>query len=176
MAITKKIRFEVFKRDGFACAYCGRTPPIVTLEIDHIEPKAKGGKDHIDNLIVACFDCNRGKRDIPLETLPNKITENLDILKEREEQLREYRRLVSKIERRLKSDIDEVDSAFSESFPDRCLSDSFRNVSVKNFLQKLPKHIVIDAMRKAGVMAQNSDHATKYFCGICWNIIKGKGF
>ena len=24
MAISKKIRFEVFKRDGFQCAYCGK--------------------------------------------------------------------------------------------------------------------------------------------------------
>lgn len=31
------------------------------LEVDHIIPKSKGGKETINNLITACFDCNRGK-------------------------------------------------------------------------------------------------------------------
>ena len=45
MPISKKLRFEVFKRDGFQCAYCGKTPPEVSLEVDHIQPKSKKGKD-----------------------------------------------------------------------------------------------------------------------------------
>ena len=45
--ITKKLRFEVFKRDGFQCAYCGQTPPAVTLEIDHVEPHSKSVSDEL---------------------------------------------------------------------------------------------------------------------------------
>ena len=45
MSISKKLRFEVFKRDGFQCQYCGKTPPAITLEIDHINPKSKRGQD-----------------------------------------------------------------------------------------------------------------------------------
>jgi len=60
-AISKGIRFDVFKRDGFACQYCGRTPPDVILEIDHIQPVAKGGDNDIMNLVSACVACNRGK-------------------------------------------------------------------------------------------------------------------
>ena len=52
MSISKKIRFEVFKRDGFTCQYCGNTPPNVILEVDHIEPKSKNGKDDINNVEV----------------------------------------------------------------------------------------------------------------------------
>ena len=51
MSLTKKIRFEVFKRDGFQCGYCGNTPPKVVLEVDHIEPISKGGKDDMNNLL-----------------------------------------------------------------------------------------------------------------------------
>lgn len=64
-----KLRFEIFKRDGFRCAYCGRNPKEdgVKLVIDHIIPKSKGGKLVADNLVSACYDCNSGKRDALLE-------------------------------------------------------------------------------------------------------------
>lgn len=40
-ALGKKTRFEVFKRDGFKCMYCGAHPPEAILEVDHL--KARGG-------------------------------------------------------------------------------------------------------------------------------------
>ncbi|MCK4795228.1 MAG: HNH endonuclease [Desulfobacteraceae bacterium] len=46
-AISKKLRFEVFKRDSFTCQYCGRKSPDVLLEIDHIKPVSKEGKNDI---------------------------------------------------------------------------------------------------------------------------------
>jgi len=63
MAVGKRLRFEVFKRDGFCCQYCGRRPPDVVLELDHIDPRVSGGSDDELNLITSCFDCNRGKAD-----------------------------------------------------------------------------------------------------------------
>jgi len=36
MAISKRDRFEVFKRDKFTCQYCGKAAPDVVLHIDHI--------------------------------------------------------------------------------------------------------------------------------------------
>lgn len=100
MSLSKRLRFEVFKRDGFKCAYCGRTPPNVVLEVDHIEPKSKGGKDDINNLITACFDCNRGKTNIPLTQIPAPISENLEILKEKEVQIKEYRKYIKRVNAR----------------------------------------------------------------------------
>lgn len=64
--MTKSKRFEIFKRDSFTCQYCGQRPPGVVLEVDHIDPKSKGGSDEEINLITSCADCNRGKRDKPL--------------------------------------------------------------------------------------------------------------
>lgn len=61
MSINKMRRFEIFKRDGFACQYCGKRPPDVVLEVDHIDPTCKGGSDDDLNLITSCFECNRGK-------------------------------------------------------------------------------------------------------------------
>ncbi len=56
-SLSKKIRFEVFKKDSFTCQYCGSTPPSTVLEIDHINPVSLGGDNSIDNLITSCFDC-----------------------------------------------------------------------------------------------------------------------
>ena len=64
--LSKKIRFEVFKRDKFTCQYCGRMAPDVVLEVDHIKPISKGGTNDILNLVTSCKDCNRGKSNIKL--------------------------------------------------------------------------------------------------------------
>ncbi len=60
-ALSKKTRFEVFKRDSFTCQYCGAKAPEVVLHVDHIEPVAAGGSNDILNLITACAACNGGK-------------------------------------------------------------------------------------------------------------------
>lgn len=60
-SLSKKIRFEVFKRDSFTCQYCGSKVPDVILEVDHIKPVSKGGKNELINLVTSCFSCNRGK-------------------------------------------------------------------------------------------------------------------
>lgn len=59
--LSKKIRFEVFKKDNFTCQYCGSKAPDVILEVDHIKPVAEGGDNDLLNLVTSCFSCNRGK-------------------------------------------------------------------------------------------------------------------
>lgn len=174
MSISKKIRFEVFKRDGFQCAYCGKTPPEVALEIDHIEPKSKGGKDEIENYITACFDCNRGKRNIPLDKIPNKINDNLEILKAKEEQLKEYKKYILKIRNRKKQDINKIENTFKIYFPQKCFTDIFKD-SVKRFVENLDIYTNIDAMESACLKKDDPNDALKYYCGICWNKIKNRG-
>lgn len=66
--ISAKKRFEILKRDGFKCQYCGKTWKDVTLEVDHIIAKSKGGTDDVDNLITCCRECNMWKGARPLES------------------------------------------------------------------------------------------------------------
>lgn len=88
-AISKALRFEVFKRDSFRCQYCGAEAPSVLLHIDHIKPVSDGGTNDLTNLITACMPCNLGKRDVPLDdhAAVNKARAQMDELQERREQL-----------------------------------------------------------------------------------------
>lgn len=87
--MTTKQRFEVFKRDKFTCAYCGRKAPDVVLHVDHIHPKSKGGASSLLNYVTACSDCNLGKGATPLsdDSALAKQRAQLDVLTERREQL-----------------------------------------------------------------------------------------
>ena len=52
-------RKNILRRDNHKCSYCGRGD--LTLTIDHIVPKAKGGEDTWENLAAACIKCNNKK-------------------------------------------------------------------------------------------------------------------
>ncbi len=88
-ALSKKLRFEVFKRDSFTCQYCGKSAPDVILECDHISPVSKGGTNDILNLITSCKDCNAGKSNIELDdqSVLAKQKQQLNELSERRSQL-----------------------------------------------------------------------------------------
>lgn len=91
--IPRKLRHEVFKRDGYRCRECGSSKDETSLEIDHIVPVAKGGTNDIDNLQTLCRECNRMKHTdtwVGGETsneLHNKIEHNNDKIKEFREKL-----------------------------------------------------------------------------------------
>ena len=64
MTVSRRLRFEVLRRDNHACRYCGATAPDVKLNIDHVIPVALGGRDEPENLVTACEPCNSGKASI----------------------------------------------------------------------------------------------------------------
>lgn len=61
-AMTKELRFEILKRDGFRCVYCGSAGLETKLVVDHVVPVKFGGRSTPDNLVSACEPCNQGKR------------------------------------------------------------------------------------------------------------------
>lgn len=92
IAISKKTRFEVFKRDSFTCQYCGASAPDVVLECDHISPVSGGGGNDILNLITSCQACNSGKgaRELSDRSAIAKQKAQLDELNERRLKAFEY--------------------------------------------------------------------------------------
>jgi len=86
----KRLRFEIFKRDGFRCVYCGNSPVETPLHVDHVLPVAEGGTNDPANLVTACQSCNGGKAAVPLEAkaLPPRAT--AEEMGDHAEQIREY--------------------------------------------------------------------------------------
>lgn len=58
---NKKVPFtykNVYVRDEYTCQYCGSHS---NLTIDHVIPRALGGKSSFTNCVVACKSCNNAK-------------------------------------------------------------------------------------------------------------------
>jgi 5-methylcytosine-specific restriction endonuclease McrA len=63
--IDQVITWRVFRRDGYACRYCGKDD--VPLTVDHIILWEEGGPTIERNLTAACRKCNRVRGRTPIE-------------------------------------------------------------------------------------------------------------
>lgn len=176
-SLSKKLRFEVFKRDSFTCQYCGAQPPKVVLEVDHIHPVAEGGGNEQENLITACDKCNRGKGK---RTLGDKIVRpdaDLMWLKTQQEtaELKRYQKA-----KRLK------DKAMGESIA--ILADHWCNVSgltwspsevlIRRLLANNSPEVVEQAFNVVGPKVKSGklyyDNEWKpYLFAVCRNLTNG---
>lgn len=62
--IGSKTRSQVRERAENACEYCRLhqdDSPLAALHVEHIIPRVHGGADDLDNLALACIDCNLHK-------------------------------------------------------------------------------------------------------------------
>jgi len=149
--ISKKIRFEVLKRDSFKCQYCGACAPDVLLQVDHINPVAKGGDNDIINLITSCIKCNQGKSDIPLSdhSAVEKSRKQLEELQERHEQLEmmmEWRNGLRGIEDRT---IELLCDHWSKIIKPYCLTDGQKS-ALRMMLKRFSAQEIMEAMDISG--------------------------
>jgi 5-methylcytosine-specific restriction endonuclease McrA len=54
-------RINIYRRDHYACQYCGRKPGAAELTIDHVLPRSRSGVSSWTNCVVACIQCNHRK-------------------------------------------------------------------------------------------------------------------
>lgn len=54
-------RRNVFMRDGYTCQYCGVSPALSELNLDHVTPRSRGGPATWENLVTSCRPCNLRK-------------------------------------------------------------------------------------------------------------------
>ena len=59
--------------DSFICNWCCARLSASEVVIDHIEPLARGGNDDLENLTVACVQCNLIKSDAPPDVAEERI-------------------------------------------------------------------------------------------------------
>lgn len=72
IGISPRLRYKILHRDGFRCAYCGKSSTETELEIDHLTPVSEGGTNSEGNLVAACWQCNIGKSNkftVPMEMI-----------------------------------------------------------------------------------------------------------
>jgi hypothetical protein len=173
VAVSKKKRFEVFKRDKFVCQYCGQSPPDVILECDHIAPRCEGGSDDYSNLITSCFDCNRGKSGNLLGDSDCNRVQELQL--EQIAQLAAFNRMLIASEETLKDQQAWLAKTVAENM-DWIDLDDHEKKSLALFARKLTITEIVEASQKAGSKRISGNSARwRYFCGVCWGRIKDNG-
>lgn len=173
MAVSKRTRYEVLRRDNFTCRYCGAKAPDVELRVDHVIPVALGGSDKPENLVAACHDCNSGKSSTsPEETTVEDVAE--DALRWRAAMLR-----ASEIANMRTDEEVEVLESFTETWNvwtthggtrTLPLSDNWEETVLNYWRAGLPlpeiTKSINSAMRRDSVVAAAK---FQYFCGIARN-------
>lgn len=184
--VSNKTRFNVFKRDGFVCQYCGQTPPTVILQVDHIIPVSKDGTNDLDNLVTSCFQCNSGKGAGDLTSIPQTVLEKLQRQKELTKQLAEYNKFLLEIRKTRLQSAERIGVYWCDLKPGRPPSEKGRWMvsddrlrSIKRFLEYLPEVEIYEAIdiahtRIEPVGYRGDEKTWKYFCGVCWSKIKQK--
>ena len=144
----KRLRFEIFKRDGFTCQYCGAQPPACILVIDHIQPVSTGGDNDPMNLITACETCNQGKSDRTLGNVSPKPDADLELLSLQQEiaELKKYQR--EKVERDLlvQETVLLIQNTWCNSWNDRYPIDF---TQVEMFLSRASPYLLEQAIKRA---------------------------
>jgi hypothetical protein len=170
MAVSKRTRYEVLRRDNFTCRYCRSTDNPLT--VDHVQPVALGGTDDPANLVTACRDCNAGKSSTgPDEGTVAEVTED-DI------------KWAAALARAAEIDADKAaalkdllswfEGTWREYMP------SFANLpvdwaeSVANFrsLGLTEDAFTFAIRRTAGNLSVHQRERFRYFCGICWKKVR----
>jgi 5-methylcytosine-specific restriction endonuclease McrA len=82
-AIYRNLFDAVVQRDGFICRWCGiKTRQVPSgcskldpdhATLDHLIPRSRGGTNDLDNLLMACCQCN-SRRPVTSGT-PGLLTE-----------------------------------------------------------------------------------------------------
>lgn len=76
-----EVREYLLEKWNRECAYCG--VENVPLEVEHIQPKSKGGSDRVSNLALACHPCNQSKGNQDIQDFLSGKTDLLNrILKQ----------------------------------------------------------------------------------------------
>ena len=174
-SISKKTRFEVFKRDSFRCQYCGRSAPDVILEVDHIKPVAEGGKNTMMNLVTSCRDCNRGKGKRMLDDKAEiaKQKSELDDLNEKRLQMEMMLQWKIELEEVIDKQVTLIEKNLVGS-QNYVLNEKGKN-RVKVLIKEFGFPLVYEASEIAERQYSFTSERTEKLGGICYNLRRKGG-
>lgn len=176
MAVSKALRFQVMRRDGFRCQYCGATAADgASLVVDHVLPVALGGQDSADNLTTSCASCNSGKGSMPPDAenvaqVDQRNAEWAAAMQRAKSQANDERENRWRIHAAFMREWDDWPYAFGgKPYP---LPDNFAD-AVETWIQR---GLTIDDLREliAVTMSKqglSSRDRFRYFAGCCWRRI-----
>lgn len=179
MAVSRRLRYEVLRRDDHACRYCGARAPEIKLTVDHVVPVALGGSDEPGNLVAACSACNAGKSssapDAPLVDAVNDdalrwgaaMRHAADI---QLSDLCERREYIDEFDAKWRR-FNVLGSSGDEGPLER--PRDWRESIGRFFAQGLESVFLLDAVDTAMNTEKVHNHNVfRFFCGICWSLIK----
>lgn len=175
--ISKKLRFEVFKRDNFTCQYCGRKAPDVVLEVDHLKPVKNGGKNDLLNLVTSCFECNRGKgaREISDNSAVNIQREQLEEKNERIEQMKMIVKWKESVKEEEKIFFDSIIDMYDDYVCGEYSLSEFGENKIKKCIKSFGYSIAYDGMEIAFNQyfkgdVESLENLMNKYTGICNNL------
>lgn len=163
MAVSKRTRFEVLKRDNFTCRYCRETEGKMT--VDHVLPTALGGTDEPDNLVAACADCNAGKASTsPTEEMVNDV-------KSSDAKWAEAIKRAAEMQAAARGRQGEYVKAFVDAWPRSYMPQGYESSLASLYEAGLPVSEMLDAIEVA-FSAIGVDNRFRYFCGVSWRKVR----
>lgn len=168
-AVSKKMRFEVFKRDSFTCQYCGRKAPDIVLHIEHITPVSKGGKNTLMNLVTSCVECNLGKgaRALSDDSSVTKAQKQAELLQDRREQIEMIRDWHLSLVDQSSVEVEAVNSLYSALTNDeKCIADWYKP-EIGKLIKKFGLDTVLHALRDGALGYGDPSKALNKLGGIC---------
>ncbi|MCD6574337.1 HNH endonuclease [Candidatus Aerophobetes bacterium] len=70
---VKFTRKNIYLRDNNTCQYCGRKLRTEELNLDHVIPLSRGGKNTWENVVCSCISCNMRKGNKTLQEAGMKL-------------------------------------------------------------------------------------------------------
>lgn len=169
VSLSKRTRFEIFKRDGFRCAYCGADPTQRALHVDHVIPLAEGGTDDDANLITSCADCNLGKSAVPLEERRfDKRELDAEAAQEHAEQIKAYLSAQRELVDAREMALDEIEAYWCEQFDSKNMVPTQLRGHARRAIADLGIEATLEAIAITASYVAHKSITTqiKYFCGV----------
>ncbi|MCE5345382.1 MAG: HNH endonuclease [Bacteroidales bacterium] len=155
-SISKKVRYEVFKRDSFKCQHCGKSAPDIILVVEQIKNISENGDNNILDLVASCRNClqKMGGNVLDDNSFLAKQQKEIAKLRERIAELKMMTEWKSGLSETDVIDLIKIDIFWSNFFPEFSFGEPEHIIHLKELINKFGRESVLEAMKTS---------ADKYF-------------